>query len=129
MSTVSAANLNAVSMGMNWKSPVKTAKQLPTHANTGDTMMCTDTGSVYIYDGTSWVEITGSSMSVLTELFEAIYNIIGARPERAQDLLKVIPRLSDEEILDLVQYSRQWIELFDNPSPEMIRRHKLKWEL
>lgn len=51
-----------------WKPPVATQADLPTDATTGDTRMSTDTGSVYRYNGSEWIEIQQLNPDAITEV-------------------------------------------------------------
>src|SRR5699024_1799082 len=42
---------------LNWKEPVSSQSNLPSGADEGDTRMAKDTGKVYRFNGSAWVEI------------------------------------------------------------------------
>ena len=47
-----------------WKDPVDTAASLPATAEDGDVRVALDTGTVYVFDGASWVTSSGGLTSV-----------------------------------------------------------------
>ena len=53
---------------LNWKEPVASQSDLPSSATEGDTRMARDTGKVYRYDGSKWVEIQQIDAGPVNEL-------------------------------------------------------------
>lgn len=70
-----------------WQTPVDTQAGLPTDATSGDTRMTRDTGTVYRYNGTDWIEIQQLNPDAITEVDNRLQTEIDAKetPEGAQE--------------------------------------------
>lgn len=54
--------INSISKGMNWKESIDLLANLPmTSNNLTDTRVCVETSHIYIWNGTMWVDLGGSS--------------------------------------------------------------------
>ena len=67
----------AMASDMKYKGSVADYEHLPTNANRGDVYTTLDTGKEYVYDGTTWVEISGGSGSQVETMPTASAETVG----------------------------------------------------
>ena len=101
----------------------------PNNPTIGD-MILDANGDTHIFDGTRWGNV--SSFEHPWENFvKHLYTLFGvqatfARKDKLKTLLGMLP---EAILLDLVSHSSMTITLIENPSPELLRVHKIKWEI
>ena len=67
----------AMASDMKYKGSVADYEHLPTNASRGDVYTTLDTGKEYVYDGTTWVEISGGSGSQVETMPTASAETVG----------------------------------------------------
>ena len=70
---------------LNWGEPVNSFNNLPKNAKNGDTRFTRDTGKVYRYDGTNWVEIQQIDAGPVNELDRRVTQQLAETATQALD--------------------------------------------
>lgn len=115
---------------LNWKEPVNAFTNLPPKSQIGDTRMVIDTGKVYRYNGSNWVEIQQINSTAITEVDERLKGLIATKesPEGAQakankaeaNALKAVNRLETKIYSDVDEVVKV-VEKGSNANGEFIR--------